>query len=446
MDNKNTVFDRVNNWIKNSVTLKLVTITILMLFLLIPSNMIKSIIAEREDLSNAAINEVSSKWGASQQINGPILTIPVIYEYLTDEKIEQITEYFHILPEELNINGLIEPEKLKRGIYEVVVYNSELSISGKFNLNKKVDQSNLVQILYDQAFLTLGISDLRGIEDQINLDWNNEELKVEPGSKLSNTIKSGVTVNLPDIKNNLDREIDFKLKLNLQGSQNISFTPLGSLTNVNLKSSWPSPSFNGNFLPDHREVGNDGFNASWKVLQLNRNYPQSWLGSKHLQNITDSAFGVDLILPIDDYQKSMRSAKYAVMTIALTFLIFFLVEILNKRRIHPFQYALVGLALSLFYILLVSISEHANFNLAYLISALGILTMISLYSLSVFKAVKLSLVLVVTLAAIYGFLFVTLQLADYALLMGSIGLTLILGATMYFTRNINWYKLNKENE
>ena len=323
MDRKNTGFDRVNDWIKNSITLKLVTITLLMLFLLIPSNMVKTIIAERENLSAEAINEVSSKWGGSQQINGPILTIPLIYEHVIEDKTEQRIEYFHILPEELNITGLIEPEKLKRGIYEVVVYNSELSISGQFNIDKKFDQTNLIKIQYDKAFLSMGISDLRGIEDQIILKWGNENLKADPGSKLPNIIRSGVTVNLPTISDSVKGDLDFKLILNLQGSQNISFIPLGSLTNVSLTSSWPSPSFNGNFLPDQRDVSDDGFSASWKILQLNRNFPQSWLGSKYSKNITESAFGVELILPIDDYQKSMRSAKYAVMTIALTFLIFF---------------------------------------------------------------------------------------------------------------------------
>ena len=178
------------------------------------------------------------------------------------------------------------------------------------------------------------------------------------------------------------------------------------------------------------------------MLQLNRNFPQSWIDTGEAEKLQNAAFGVDLILPLDDYQKSMRSAKYAIMTIVLTFLIFFLVEILNGRKIHPFQYTLVGLALSLFYILLISISEHTNFNLAYAISTCAIVGMISLYSMSVFKMPKLSMLLVATLIGIYGFLFVTLQLADYALLMGSIGLTIILAITMYFTRNINWYKLN----
>ncbi|PIQ29731.1 MAG: hypothetical protein COW63_11560 [Bacteroidetes bacterium CG18_big_fil_WC_8_21_14_2_50_41_14] len=182
------------------------------------------------------------------------------------------------------------------------------------------------------------------------------------------------------------------------------------------------------------------------MLQLNRNIPQSWVYGDQRENLNNAAFGVDLILPLDDYQKSMRSAKYSVLTIALTFLIFFLVEILNRRKIHPFQYTLVGLALILFYVLLISISEHTNFNVAYFISTVAIVSMVSLYSMSIFKLRKFTMILTTILAAIYGFLFVTLQLEDYALLMGSIGLTIILGATMYFTRKINWYQLNFESQ
>ncbi len=418
MKEENTLIEKVNSWIKNSVTLKLITITILMLLLLIPSSMIESIITEREELNKQAISEVSSKWAESQKINGPILTIPIIYEYQKKDKKVLSTKYYHILPENLYIKGKIEPEKLRRGIYEVVVYKSNLTITGNFTFDQKIDQTNLKEIKYDKSFLTIGISDLRGIEDQIVFNWDNENLKVQPGSKISNTIYSGLTIKLPSLKNIIHKTVDFTFKLNLQGSQNMSFVPLGNTTEVNITSSWLSPSFNGNFLPDFREVTNEGFKASWKILQLNRNFPQSWTGSEQSEKINNSTFGIDLILPLDDYQKSMRSAKYAVMTIALTFLIFFIVEILNRRKIHPFQYALVGLALCLFYILLVSISEHLSFNLAYGISTIAIVSMISIYSLSVFKVLKLSILLVATLIGIYGFMFATLQLADYALLMG----------------------------
>ena len=446
MNKETSPIDRINSWLKNSISLKLLIITILMLLLLIPASMIKSIIYERESLSNQTVLDVSNKWAGSQQINGPILSIPLIYEYKDGGKSYETTKYLHILPEELNINGNISPEKLKRGIYEVVVYKSKLALKGQFLLNKEFDRNNLKEIKYDQAFLTIGISDLRGIEDQVILKWNKTDLKVEPGSKISDLIYSGITVKLPNIETSINKNIDFSFTLNLQGSQNLNFIPLGSTTNVKIKSDWPFPSFNGNFLPDHRKVADTGFDADWKVLQLNRNFPQSWIGSKHAEKIRNSNFGIDLILPLDDYKKSVRSSKYAVMCIALTFLIFFLVEIINKRKIHPFQYILVGLGLCIFYVLLISISEHSNFNTAYIISSIAIVGMISLYSLTIFKSKKLSFLLLSTLTSIYGFLFVTLQMADYALLMGSIGLTLILAATMYFTRNINWYEINVDSK
>jgi inner membrane protein len=408
--------------------------------------MITFIIQERELLNNETNNEVRSKWASEQQINGPVLTIPLIYEYEEENKRITKTKYWNLLPENLNIEGDVFPEKLKRGIYEVVVYKSNLKVSGDFIINPKPDQQNLKKIQYDQAFITFGITDLRGIKNQINMNWNGKNLNVQPGSRLTDIIYSGITIAIPDVREQANQRIAFNFSVDLNGSKNLSFIPLGNTTRVVLKSAWSSPSFNGNFLPDKREINNDGFTANWSVLQLNRNYPQAWIGSGNKQQMQESSFGVDLILPIDDYQKSYRSAKYAVMTIALTFLIFFLVEILNKRKIHPFQYALVGLALCLFYILLVSISEHSNFNIAYGISAVGIVVMIFLYSLSVFKKFSLSLILIFTLCGIYGFLFTTLQLVDYALLMGSIGLLLILGLTMYFTRNINWYSLNMKTE
>ncbi|MFK7969868.1 MAG: cell envelope integrity protein CreD [Bacteroidia bacterium] len=437
---------KTSSLIRNSITVKLITITALMLLLLIPAYMIQGVIQEREQLSKEATQEVSAKWANAQQINGPILTIPVVYEKLSGTQTITTKKYWHVLPDELNIDGEILPEKLKRGIYEVVVYKSDLKIAGNFTFDSKPDPEHLKEIQYDQAFLTIGISDLRGIKNQINVNWAGNSLEVNAGSKASSLIRSGISVSIPNLAEQLDKKIAFDFAVNLQGSRNISFIPVGNTTNVKMQSPWQSPSFNGNFLPDNRDVTEQGFTADWSVLQLNRNYPQSWLGNAHLSQMLASSLGVDLILPLDDYQKSYRSAKYAVMTIALTFLIFFLVEILNKKKIHPFQYALVGLALCVFYILMVSISEHSNFNVAYGISTITIIAMISLYSLSVFKKISLSLLLVATLIGIYGFLFVTLQLADFALLMGSVGLVCILGLTMYFTRNIDWYGLSVEKE
>ncbi|MBV6642847.1 MAG: cell envelope integrity protein CreD [Cyclobacteriaceae bacterium] len=437
-------FERLNNWMRNSVMLKLITIAILTLLLLIPASMIESTIKEREGLNMQAIEEVSAIWAREQQLNGPVLAIPLIYEYKEEDKVKTITKHLFILPENLVIDGSISPEKLHRGIYEIVVYKSSMSVGGSFKLDQEIDQTNLKEIQFDKAFLTIGISDMRGIKNNIAFTWGGHLLGVEPGSRIGQMIRSGVSIDIPDLGTQMGSEVDFSFDLELHGSQNLSYVPIGSKTDVRIESEWSSPSFNGNFLPASREVTEEGFKAYWSILELNRNYPQSWIAPDQPHALESSAFGVDLLLPMDDYQKSMRSAKYAIMTIALTFLVFFLVEIITKRRIHPFQYVLVGLALCLFYVLLVSISEQLNFNLAYLISMLGIVSMVVLYSLSVFRKQILSMVLVTVLLGIYGFLFVTLQLTDYALLMGSVGLTLILAATMYFTRNIDWYKLNRE--
>ncbi len=444
METSNSFLEKINNWLKNSLSLKLITITFLMLILLIPASMIKSIITERQYLRESTISEVSQKWANRQNINGPVMTIPLTYEEKVDkDEIRDYMKYLHILPEDLQIDGTIDPTRLRRSIYEIVVYESALSIKGNFKINKSIDKNNLKRINYDQAFITMGVSDLRGIQNQMKLQWNDTELEVEPGSKIPEIIRSGVTIALPDLSDLVDSTFDFGLDIDLQGSQNISFTPLGKTTDINISSEWPDPSFNGSFLPDERDVTEAGFSAQWKVLQLNRNYPQSWIGNDYSNNIKSSSFGIDLILPLNDYLKSTRAAKYAAMTIALTFLIFFVIEILNHRKIHPFQYTLVGFALLLFYILLISISEHLNFNMAYFISSIIVVGMITLYSMSVFKKNKLSILLMAILSSLYGFVFTTMQLTEYALLMGSIGLAVILGLTMYFTKNINWYKLNE---
>ncbi len=458
MNNEEMSKKRVRRVARNPLALKGIMILVLIVVLQIPTVMIKNIIRERNDLRDGAVEEVCAKWANDQNIVGPVLSIPVTYE--VKEKVKEVDEdgieiertkvkvmdtYYHILPENLNINGNITPQTLKRGIYEVVVYESGLTVSGDFSWNEEAnDFKSIKSIDFTKAFLTFGVSDLRGLKEQIKPIWNGETLDVESGSRVPYMLESAVTVNLPDISILKEKNIDFKFDLEVQGSQRLSFVPLGKVSETHLKSDWESPSFSGAFLPDERDVNGDGFQADWKVLQLNRNLPQAWMGRISSNRFNDAKYGVDLLLPVDDYQKTMRSVKYGIMTIALTFLIFFLVEVINKQRIHPIQYGLVGLALCLFYVLLLSISEQVNFNTAYAVSTFGIVGMIALYSLSVFNLKKITGILIVVLAGVYAFLFVTLQLADYALLMGSIGLTVILGLTMFFTRNINWYQHNDE--
>ncbi len=442
MNEQRSLIEAWSRWIKHSVMLKLATITFLMLLLLIPSGMIQSIIYEREMLSASVIEETSASWANQQVITGPILSVPLYYEKLEEDEIVSWYKEVRILPSDLHLQGDVTPRTLRRGIYEVVVYESQIMVTGNFDLDIDFDREHLKEVHWNKAFMTFGISDLRGIKEQLVMNVNGQNYDAKPGGQIAGTVDSGVTFDLKDVlTEDTEAPLEFRTVLNIQGSQDLQFVPLGGVTTVALSSSWADPSFDGAFLPDDRTVSDNGFEANWKVLELNRNFPQTWTDGP--QYLDESAFGVRLLLPLDDYQKAMRSAKYGMMVIALTFLIFFLVEMLAGRKIHPFQYALVGFAICLFYILLISLSEHIPFNPAYLLSALTVVAMVTLYSQGIFRKPQFTLSLMAGLTGVYGFLFVTLQVADYALLMGSVGLTVLLSCTMYFTRKVDWYNLKR---
>ena len=438
------------NTLKNNIYIKLLIIISIVLLLLIPTTMIKGLIHERENVQNDAISEVSAKWGENQTISGPYISIPY-YKYVKEyskkdsvEKLVLIKENIHILPSELSIDGIINPESRYRGIYEIVVYNSVLHIKGTFNLS---DMSELdiakENIQFDKAYLSLGISDLRGIEKQINLSWNNQMYSFNPGVVSDDIIVSGINANI-DLDSKDSMLYEFSLSIDLKGSQLLYFTPVGKVTDIRMASSWSNPSFNGSFLPDTREVSDTGFVAGWNVLHLNRNYPQMWTGSNY--SVESSSFGIDLLLPVDSYQKSYRSIRYAILFIAFTFITFFFIEVLNKVFIHPVQYVLVGIALVVFYTLLLSISEYLNYNVAFIISAMATILLIAGYLKAILKSNKLTLLISSILFILYAFIFVIIQLQDFSLLIGSVGLFVILGLIMFYSRKIDWYNLNLKEE
>jgi inner membrane protein len=444
MENQNkNILENIGQFIKSSVTLKLFSIFILMLLLMIPMVFVQSLIEERQSLRQSVVNEVSDKWAKAQSVYGPILTIPIKKRIVENGTIKELHNEAHILPSTLMINGKILPQTLNRGIYEVVVYNSNLSLSGEFEaLSKYGDELKDYDVDWDGARMTINISDLRGIKEKVIIKWNDQLKNADPGSNITELISSGITLkNIFGSAPGMDVVNRFTFDLKLQGSTYLRFIPLGKETNIQLVSDWRDPSFSGSFLPDTRSVDENGFKAEWKILELNRNYPQFWIGNRNSDAVKNSSFGVDLLLPANDYQKAMRSAKYSLLVISLTFLTFFLVEIFNRKKMHPFQYILVGLSLCLFYTLLVSISEHTNFNLAYLISSTIIISMIGFYAKAILNNLRQRIVLILILCFTYTFVFITLQIQDYALLIGSIGLTAILAITMYITRKLNWYEL-----
>ncbi|MCD4791827.1 MAG: cell envelope integrity protein CreD [Bacteroidales bacterium] len=435
----------------HNIYFKIAVIVFIAILLLLPSAMIMNLIREREGVQQEAIWEVSSKWGDSQTISGPFITIPYYrYEKQIQEdksvKYLKYKEHIHLLPENLEIKGNINPEEKRRGIYEIVVYESDLQISGEFKSINPVELNiDTANILWDKAVLTIGISDLRGVENQVLLNWDNEEFLFNPGTTTSDLVYSGINANLPEIKHNNDDNIyKFSLKLDLKGSQLLYFTPLGKTTNVNLKSTWNNPKFDGSYITDSNDVNESGFTANWKILHLNRNFPQVWTNIQY--QISQSAFGVNLILPVDSYQKTTRVAKYAILLIALTFLVFFFVEVIRKVFIHPIQYILVGIALIVFYTLLLSFSEHMMFNIAYLLSSVLTIGLITWYVKVILKKWNLTLLMTGILLILYSFIFIIIQIQDYALLIGSIGVFIILALVMYFSRKIDWGEVKDENK
>jgi len=413
---------------------------------MIPSGMINSIIKERQYTQTSAVQEVSSKWGNMQTIGGPVLTIPyTVYWQDSDGDTHTKTEEAHFLPELLNIVGDVQPTIKKRGIFEVMLYNSDLKLNGKFEQPDfkalKIEEKN---VKWEDAFISMGIPDLRGIKEVVTLSFNGQDYPFDPGLQTADHFKSGISSRIAMTSDMIgDSGASFSIDLNVNGSSQLSFVPVGKITDVTISSPWNHPSSVGNFLPIYADrAEGEGFSANWKILHHNRNYPQQWTENKH--SFRDSQFGVEFFMPVDHYQKSSRSAKYSIMFIGFTFLVYFFVEILNKKRIHPIQYLLVGFAICVFYLLLVSMSEHIPFITSYLIAATAIIVLITLYTRTIVKDWRLSGIMAGLLIILYVFLYVLLLQQDYALLLGSLGLFITLAVVMYITRKIDWYGDDEE--
>lgn len=426
---------------RNATTFKAFTIGILLLMLLIPRQMIVELIYEREYFRNQATDEVSNKWSYQQNIMGPVISIPYIEFYKPDVNTpaQKVIKFAHFLPEDLKINSELIPEKRYRGIYEVVVYNSKMHFEGYFNpfdvAGMGIPKEN---ILWNYASVAIGLSDLRGIEEQVVMDWNNQKITFNPGMETNDVLQNGISSKVPIVAydNKSINRYPFKFDLLVKGTGGLNFIPIGHEMTIDMTSSWQTPKFDGKFLPETYDINEQGFKAQWKILHLNRAFPQAWLGNMYTY---DSAFGVTLKIPLDDYQQSHRAVKYAFILICLTFALYFFIEMLNNRRIHPFHYILVGLAICLFFTLLVSMSEHIRFSLAYLVATIMTVGLVTWYSHSILREKRLAQIIGAVLSLLYAFIFVIVRLEDYALLVGSLGLFVALTIVMHYARKVDWY-------
>jgi len=447
--------ERRRNRFSQSLTFKALTILTLTLLLLIPKAMITGLIEERQYRSRETVREINKKWSDPQTICGPVLTVPyyakVVEDEIIDNKIHKKVSYesrkLSLMPNVLNINVKLFPENKYYGIYKATPYKSEVQISGDFsNFNKLEENYHLDDIDLDDVYILIGIYDLKGLVSNAEFTFNDNIYFAE--SEGHTDWFSGNTLKIPlkDFTKTENGENKFYCNLTLNGSEAIDFVPVGRTTEVTVSGEWSSPSFIGNFSPEST-IENGNFSAKWHILHFNRDIPEILSNNYHcLYYDNNYSFGVQLIETVDHYQQNMRSAKYALMFIVLTFVAFFFVEALTKKKIHIIQYLLVGVALIIFYSLLLSISEQIGFALAYLIAGIATIGLIAFYAYSVFKNKTQTSILTLILCMLYTFLYVILQLENLSLLIGSIGLFVILGIIMYVSRKISWYKDDKREE
>nr|WP_313807667.1 cell envelope integrity protein CreD [Flavobacterium sp.] len=437
-----------------SATAKMIMVGILTLVLLIPLSYVEELIFERSERKKEVVNEVTELWGEDVFFYGPMLKIP--YKSYTETSVidaktkltvierKASIDYAYFFPEKLNNSSEIKKNtSLKRGIYNNVVYTADMKFNGNFGkLNFEKLGLKEEDFLWDKATLVVKTTNLKSIKSDLNIKLNNQPFNFESKDEEDNFYGT-LETNVFDYKTlTSSAQLDFAFNMKYNGSNSVKFIPVGKTTQISLNSDWESPSFEGMFAANDttKSVSEKGFHADWKILDINRSFSQQY--TTKLPNLNSYSFGVKLIETVDEYQQNERAVKYGFLVIGLTFLVFFLIQSVNKINIHIFQYTMLGLALIMFYTLLISITEHSSFSLAYLIASVAVIAMIVLYSISFLKTKKFPMFIGLALGGLYAFIYVIIQLENYALLVGSIGLFLILGAVMYFSRKIDWNNTN----
>jgi inner membrane protein len=434
--------------LSDSVFIKVIFVGVVTVILLVPLFLVRSLITERQGRRDIAAIEVGEKWGGMQTVAGPFITVPYRVYWIDENKVQHTgRQYAQFLPDSLAIEASIDPEIRSRGIFDVVVYKASISMKGYFSpIDIREMKLPVDDILWDEVYLSLAISDMRGIREGVDLRWNGSGRSFEPGITDQEIFSSGINAKVPDPERTLAGKNSFELDLRVNGSEELYFVPVGRRNTTKVTSSWPDPSFIGSYLPTTHQIDSDGFSASWEISYLSRSYGQSWRSSSPNFSgiggaLLNSAYGTKLFLSVDHYHKTMRSVKYAILFIILTFVAFFLLEVTSSLRIHPFQYLMVGLAMSVFFLLLLSLSEHMAFTYSYVLASLVTIGIISVYSARILNRKKRTLFFTLLLLLLYVCLFILMQLEDYALLLGSAIVFLLLGFVMFITRGIDWYSV-----
>lgn len=457
--------------LSNSILLKMFVILVLLLFLLIPLSWVTDLIEERQSRDESVKAEISQKWGGPQVISGPVIAIPYTFEYTTNvsdgkgktiKQVESQLDYVFIVPQSQKVEVKVMPEYLKRGIYQSVVYNSELHLSGRFDeLDLKKLGVNPEKVKWAEAKLFLGMSDTKGLKANPTIKIGEQQLTFETNTTDINLFERTMVTSL-DLSGKSTAG-QFSVRYNLRGSRSLNIFPLADQNQIFVRGEWNNPSFNGAYLPESRNVDNDSFDAEWNIPSFDRKFPQQWTNYKGALYQIDNNYyvsGEDIPLPeirseqgraserdlvqvnfleaINNYQQTTRAAKYGLLVILLTFASLLFTEIIKKQRVHIVQYVLIGCAMVLFYSLLLAFGEHLVFNWSYLIAAVATIALVSSFIFWITQDKKICLLFNLILAVFYGFIFVLMQLQDFSLLVGTAGMFIILAVMMRLSTKINW--------
>jgi len=433
-----------------SLLFKILTLTGLILVMMIPMAMIMGVIQERSYYQNEVIDSVSQSSSYSQKIIGPIIVIPytlTTLEYRDKQKFYTQNKYLrYVLPQKLEVDANADISARHIGIYQAQVYQAQLKFTGSFDPVELDTLQNNENIEIEKPYLIVMISDTRGIMQVPLMTLNGKNIEFEPGVNQSD-IYNAQGINAPmSLEEVTGKKLDFNFSLLLQGTKDLSIVPLGRSSQYHLKGNWPHPNFIGYTLPSQRLIDEKGFDATWQsswyANNINSLFAKDVNISRNASSYSDyPAFKTSFVETVDEYQMTERAVKYAILFIVLTFICFFIFEMLKQLKIHPVQYLLVGMALTIFYLLLLALSEHIGFLLAYVMGAFACSGLIGFYLSAVLKGIKWGSIFTSFLLLLYMILYFVMISEGNALLLGSILLFVVLGGIMILTRHIDWYKV-----
>lgn len=439
---------RLSRRLRSSLLARFLTVALLVLAMQIPLAMVEGVVSERDLRDGEVRREIAGQWGRAQVLRGPLLVVPFREVVVSEKKVYDNlgrwrdvgeTSYRErtaiVLPQALNLDLELNTERRRRGIFEVLVYGADVGVSARFARPDIAALSeNEVEVDWTRAFVAVGLSDPHAIKSAEAPSWQGRARPLAPNTDIKPLLQSGFHIPLDDWSG-AGGAAELKLDFAVNGSGGFRFVPLGESTAVAMRSDWPHPSFQGSALPAGYRIGESGFEAEWRIPALARSYPQVWQ-QPDAHRLDEVMAGVDLVEPVALYSKLTRATKYGVLYVALTFLTFLIFELANGARLHLVQYGLIGLALSLFYLTLLSLAEHVAFGLAYLAASAVIVAMVALYAWAALRRFRRAAVVGLALAGLYAVLYTLLQMEDFALLAGTALLLLLLAVLMRVTRNL----------